>query len=150
MARPQTIRGTYVTILMGNGADPQVFAILCGITAKTFTDAIGTADEFTRDCADPEEVPVRELILTGRSWSISGSGVLNRTQFDDLETAMGQYKDFRFFIGEPDDATLLNGYYGGQGVITDKAIRGDDGGNAGIDITIQSNGVWAWVDVPHA
>jgi hypothetical protein len=149
MSAPDTVRGTYVTVLMGNGATPEVFAVLCGITTKSLTDAIGTSDEYTRDCADPEAIPVRELITTGRSWSITGGGLMNRSQLPDLEDAMGKRKNYRFFIGEPTDEDILNGYYGGRGVLTSKTIRGDDGGKVGLDLTVMSDAAWTWTDVAH-
>lgn len=148
MARPSTIRGTYISVLMGNGATPtEVFAVLCGLNAKSIAINVGTADEYVRDCADPEDVPVRELITTGKSWSISGSGVLNRTQFSDIEEAVGEYKNFRFFIGEPAADNILNGYLGGEAVITALTVDGGDGSTANVDISIESNGEWTWTDV---
>lgn len=150
MARPDILRGTYVTILMGDGASTEVFSVLCGITAKSLVDQVNTSDTFTRDCALPDDVPTRNIITTGRQWDISGSGQLNRTQSAALDTAVGKYKNFRFFIARKTSEVApagLNGYYGGSGVITRRTIDGGDDGNVGVDLTIASDGPWVWTPI---
>lgn len=151
MARPNTLRGTYVTILKGNGdGPPQTFDVLCGITAKSITDQVNTADSFVRDCADPEDVPVREIISSGRQWSMRGGGQMNRDNIKELDDAVGEILDYRFFIARKagEVAPVLNGYYGGKAMITTKTINGDDPSYVGVDLAIESHGVWAWTDVP--
>jgi hypothetical protein len=151
MSRPNNIRGTYVTILMGDGATPEVFAVLCGISTKSIADQVNTADSFVRDSADPEDKPVRELIVSGRQWTLRGSGQMNRDQRQVLDDAMGVTKNFRFFIaakvGELAADNPLNGYYGGPAKITAKTTTGDDGVFVGIDLTIESDGAWNWTDI---
>lgn len=151
MARPNTLRGTYITILMGDGATPtEAFDVLCGITTKSFTDQVNTQDSFVRDCADPDDVPVREIIASGRQWTITGSGSMNRDNIADIDAAVGEIKNYRFFIGKKtgETGTPLNGYYSGQAMLTRRVINGDDGAYAGVDITIESHGAWAWTAVP--
>ncbi len=151
MARPNTIRGTYVEILMGNGATgTEVFTVLCGITTKALTEQVNTADSFSRDCALPEDVPVREIILSGRQWDMRGGGQLSRDLLTSLDAAVGVIKNFRFFIRRKatGDATGINGYYGGAAVITSRTINGDDDTYVGIDLAIASHGPWVWTVVP--
>jgi hypothetical protein len=135
---------------MGDGAGPEVFSVLCGITAKSITDQVNTSDSFVRDCADPEDVPVREIISSGRQWSIRGSGQMNRANIQDIDEATGVIKNYRFFIARKagEVAPALNGYYGGAAMITTKTINGDDPAYVGVDLTIESHGAWAWTDVP--
>lgn len=146
MARPNTLRGTYVDILMGDGAGPEVFTVLCGIMTKSITAQVNTGDSFVRDCALPEDIPVRELILSGKQWDLRGSGVMNRDNFPALLAAVGVIKNFRFFIkaktGEV--APALNGYLGGAAAITTYTINGDDNGYAQIDLALASHGEWTW------
>lgn len=150
MARPDILRGTYSTILMGDGATPEVFTVLCGITAKSITEQVNTSDTFNRDCADPEDVPVRQISGTGRQWSMRGSGNMNRANFQDLEDAVGMVKNYRFFIARKagEAAPKLNGYFLAPGMITTKTITGDDGAYMQMDLTFESDGEWTWVDVP--
>lgn len=149
MARPNTLRGTYVEILMGDGAGPEVFTVLCGITAKSITAQVNTGDSFTRDCADPEDIPIRELILSGKQWDLRGSGQMNRDNLPDLIDAQGVIKNFRFFIRAKagEIAPALNGYLGGAAAIATFTINGDDNGYAGIDLAIASHGEWVWTPV---
>jgi hypothetical protein len=150
MSRVNNLRGTYITVLMGDGATPEVFTVLCGITAKSMTTQVNTSDEFNRDCAQPEDVPVRELIATGKQWSIRGSGQMNRDLEPMLDAAVGHTKNFRFFIARKvgEVAPALNGYYGGPAMITSKVLSGDDAAKAAIDLSIESDGAWAWTAVP--
>lgn len=151
MARPDIIRGTYVIILKGNAdGPPETFTVMCGITAKSITDQVNTSDTFNRDCADPEDVPVRQISATGRLWSMRGSGNLNRTLLPDLEDAVGQILNYRFFIARKasEVAPKLNGYYGGAAMITSKVVSGNDPEYAGLDLTFESDGEWTWTDVP--
>lgn len=151
MSRPNNLRGTYVTILAGNGASPEVFVVLCGITTKSITDQVNTSDAFNRDCDEPEEVPVRQIITSGRQWSLRGSGQLNRDQFDLLEGLVGKSNSYRYFIAAKESEVAgdnpLNGYYGGKAVLTNKTINGDDGQYVNVDVSFESDGAWAWNDV---
>lgn len=149
MARPNTLRGTYVDILLAPAATPTVFTLLCGITTKSITEQVNTQDSFVRDCALPDDVPIRELILSGKQWSMRGSGQMNRDLMPVLDEAVGALLNYRFFIkaktGEV--APALNGYYGGVGAIVTKTINGDDGGFVGLDLAIESDGAWTWTPV---
>lgn len=148
--RPNIQRGTYVTILKGDGAVPEVFAVLCGITTKSLADQVNTQDVATRDCADPEDVPTRNIIATSRQWSLRGAGQMNRDQREVIDDAVGQIGNYRFMIAKKaaEVAPALNGYYGGAAMITNKTITGDDGSIIGIDLAIESDGPWDWTDVP--
>lgn len=147
MAEPDIIRGTYVSILMGDGATPEVFTPICGITARDFTHQGQTKDIATRDCADPESVPVRRLIVTSEQWDLSGSGQLNRSQLSLVDAAMLVTKNYRFVIGEPADNMVYGGYYAGPAMLTQKKITGNDDDMAGIELTIGSDGTWAFTEV---
>lgn len=148
MALPDTIRGTYFVLGAGDGASPETFAALCGINTRNFTHAHATSDQYVRDCADPEDVPVRKLIVTGESWSLSGSGVLNRSNLatiQDLDD--GQTHNFRFYFTEPSGDAVYQGYYQGPAVITNFQITGDDGALATISLTLESDGAWTFTAV---
>jgi hypothetical protein len=128
---------------------PEVFTVLCGLTTKSITDQVNTGNSFVRDCALPEDIPVRELILSGRQWDLRGSGQMNRTNFTVLDAAVGIIKNFRFFIkartGEV--APQINGYYGGAAAITSRQINAPDADYTGVDLTITSHGPWVWTPV---
>jgi predicted secreted protein len=148
MAQPDVIRGTYFVLGAGDGASPETFAALCGIDTRTFRHAHNTSDQYTRDCADPEDKPVRRLIVTGESWSLSGNGVLNRANLATIQALDdGNTHNFRFYFTEPADDLVYQGYYQGPGIITSLEITGSDGAFATIAISLESDGAWVWTQV---
>ena len=146
MARPNIIRGTFVAILMGDGNSPEVFSPICGITAKGFTAQTNTSDDFVRDCADPEDIPARYVTATGRQWDLSGSGLLNLDNLEDIIAAQGEIKNYRYVIGAPTGNAGYNGYFAGAGMMTNLQFGGPEDNKASIDITIVSDGVWDFVE----
>ena len=148
MAQPDIIRGTYFSLMLGDGGGPETFAALCGINTRRFVSTTNTSDQFTRDCADPENVPVRNLITTGKQWSLSGEGTLNRANLASIQAADdGQPHNWRFLFTEPADDLVYQGYYEGAGIITSLEITGGDEEFATISIQIESDGQWDWTTV---
>lgn len=148
MAQPDVIRGTYFVLGAGDGGSPETFTALCGIDTRTFRHVHNTSDQYTRDCADPEDVPVRRLIVTGEAWSLTGNGVLNRSNLDTIQALDdGQTHNFRFYFTEPSGDLIYQGYYQGPAIITSLEITGNDGSFATLAISIESDGVWSWTQV---
>lgn len=147
MAQPDIVKGTYIDILIGDGDTPEVFTPICGLTTKNFTEQVNTNDVFVPDCADPEDVPIRRLNVTGRQWDISGDGLYNRAQASVIRNAVGVTKNYRFVVGEPTGDDIDAGYYEGPAMITNRQLGGSDGGSfASISLTIASDGEWVWHD----
>lgn len=142
MARPKIVRGTYVNILMGNGAGPEVFSPICGLTTRSFTHQVNTSDNFVRDCADPEDIPVREIIATGEQWDITGSGLVDRNNLEEVLAAVKAIKNYRFEIGEPATDEVYGGYWGGPAMLTQLSVTGADEEFVTVEMTIASSGVW--------
>jgi predicted secreted protein len=148
MARPDIIRGTYFVLGAGDGGSPQTFTALCGITTRTFRHSTNTTDQYTRDCAEPEDVPERHLITTGEMWSLNGSGTLNRANLATIQALdNGVTHDFRFWFTEPADDLVYQGYWEGPAKITSFEITGSDETFAQIAISIESDGVWTFTEV---
>jgi hypothetical protein len=148
MAQPKIIRGTYFSLMGGNGGSPETFTALCGISTRTFTHRRNTSDQYTRDCADPIDVPVRNLIVTGEAWTLSGTGVLNRENLDTIQALDdNQPHNWRYLFTEPSDDLVFQGYYQGAGIITSFEITGGDENFATISLTIESDGPWVWTTV---
>lgn len=148
MAQPDIIRGTYFSLMAGNGAAPEVFTALCGITTRSFASQTNTQDVFTRDCADPENVPIRRIIPTGKQWDLTGEGQLNRANLATLQGLDdGQPHNFRFLFTEPLTDEVFQGYYGGAGVITNLSITAEDENFASISLSIASDSEWTFTTV---
>lgn len=146
--QPDIIRGTYFSLMAGDGGSPETFAALCGITTRNFTHSHNTNDQFTRDCADPENVPVRRAIVTGEAWSLDGNGTLNRANLATIQALDdGQTHNFRFVYTEPGGDLVYQGYYEGPGIITSLQITGSDDAYATISLSLVSDGEWTWTTV---
>jgi predicted secreted protein len=149
MAQPDIIRGTYFSLMLGNGATPtEVFTALCGFTTRNFTDQVNTNDVFTRDCADPEDIPIRRLIPTGRQWDLTGEGQLNRSNLEAMQAAHdAQAHNWRFLFTEPTNDWIFQGFYAGPAIITSLQITAADDDFATVSLTLASDGQWAFTEV---
>lgn len=146
MAQPKTLRGTYVNILLGDGATPEVFEPICGLNTRSITHQINTNDDFIPDCTNPEDVPTRELTTTGEQWDMSGSGLVDRNNLADLQAAVGAVRNYRFELAEPATDAVYGGYYQGRAVLTNLQITGSNDNKVTIDLTFASDGVWTFVE----
>lgn len=150
MAIPAVVRGSYLNIQVGDGAGPEVFTMLCGLTTKTFSRQKNTNEHFISDCADPEDISDRFLITVGRQGTISGEGRLNRTQFDMVEDFYNSNGgNIRFTVSEPATDNISDGHFAGFFVMTSLEYSGgdaSDGNYATASMTFESSGAITWVD----
>lgn len=146
MAQPDIVKGTYVDILIGDGAATELFTPICGLTTRSFTHQVNTNDTFIPDCADPEDRPVRRLSVTGEQWDLSGEGLYNLAQEELIREATGVTANYRFRINRPAGSIVGTGYYEGPAMITNRQIGGNTGGGefGSLSITIASDGEWVW------
>jgi len=147
MAEPEIVRGTYIDLAIGDGATTETFTPFCGITTRNFTEQVNTNDVFVPDCAQPEHVPNRRLVPTGRQWDLTGEGLFNLAQHDTIRQATGVTKNYRFVIGRPAGSIVGTGFYEGPAMITNRQMGGTStGGEFGsLSLTIASDGPWRWV-----
>src|SRR6185295_11430304 len=122
-------------------------AALCGITTRKFTQQANTNDRFTRDSTDPEDIPIRRLIVTGKQWSLSGDGDLDRSNLETIQDAFGVTKNWRFWYTEPAADLVYQGYWQGPAILTQIEETGGDDSYAAISVTIESDGEWTWTAV---
>lgn len=146
MALPNRVRGGYYYLQVGNGASPEVFTTICGLNTRSFTAQLNGNDEFIKDCADPEAIPVRAFLPTGKQWDISGSGIIDRNNISELVARQGETANYRFIMGAPDGSTGFSGYWEGPGVLTNIQFGGNDDAFATLDVTIVSDGQWDLVE----
>jgi hypothetical protein len=143
---PNRVKPRFIVIEMGNGANPEVFSPLCGIKTAGMTAQLNTNDDFEVDCADPEAVPVRFVIPTGRQWDMSGSGVANLDNLEAIFAAQGVTKNYRYSIGKAASQTGNEYYLAGPAVLTNVQIGGSEDNFASIDLTFVSDGEWELVE----
>lgn len=150
MAQPDIIRGTYFSLMVRTGTGPDVYTALCGISTRTFTAGVNTNDQFTRDCANPEDVPIRRAIVTGKQWDLSGEGSLNRANLETIIDMQAVTENYRFVFTEPADDEVFQGHWTGPAILTTLTITAEDENFAQISINLVSDGAWTWTEVTPA
>jgi TP901-1 family phage major tail protein len=131
-------RGRDVLIRIGDGGDPETFATVAGIRAKTITLSAGVVDATTADSAEAW----RELIAGAgaKRCDVSGAGVFKDAASDERMRAV-------FFGGlavamrlvAPDFGTLS-----GPFVVSELSYAGDHDGEATFAVKLASAGAVAF------
>jgi len=147
MSTPDIVKGTYVSILVEDPDSAGTYLTLCGLTTRSLTHQVNTRDRFTRDCADPEAIPVRRLVTTGQQWDLSGSGLYNRAQASLIAGLIGVVANYRFLIGEPAADAIYSSYHGGAAMLTQRQITGSDEDDVQAELTFASDGEWTETEV---
>ena len=136
--------------MRGNGASPEVFSPMCGLTTKGFQQTRATSDTVDWDCEDPDATPITVRDAGATDWTISGNGLLHRpllaqvqADFDDANPT-----NYRFAFDEPSTSQVIDGYYQGPGFITDLNVTGTNGEYVNISLTISAAGPKVFVANP--
>lgn len=118
MSYPTEIDAAVIKI--GDGADPEVFTVICGVENVTLNETVQSSDRFRKDCAKPGMVPTRAVRVTGKQWDLTGSGVTNTDQIASLKAALGLTKNYQVIAIKYDgtDAGDELGTFSGAGVLT--------------------------------
>jgi hypothetical protein len=140
----------YIVVQVGNGATPEVFVDACGIETSGLNQTVQSNDRYRRDCATPAAIPTRKVRVTGYSWDLTGSGVINMDQFELFQDALGVTKNFRVLYGKygavdtgGNRTGTIEGYYAGPGVMTAYNVNvGGEDGTAEITIAGENKPVW--------
>lgn len=77
-------KGRQLLVKIGDGADPEVFATLCGLTTKTMTVNNNAYDVTTADCTTPGGQLWREVQTGMRSVNVSGNGYFEDSATEEL------------------------------------------------------------------
>lgn len=147
---PKRLKGGYISVLIGDGADPETYSKLCGASQKTFTLQKNTTDDVLDPCDDPEQIPFRVIQVTGFQASIALNIIYNRTQAALIRDLIqsSDAVNMRFEFTEPtNDSGIDSGYWQGSFQVTSFETTG--GGNAEYatgTLQIESDGEVVWVD----
>jgi len=82
MAAPTTARFGKFKILLGDGADPEVFTAPCGFTSKSLQLTKNLTEVNLPDCDDPDAVAWVGRDAQSLSAQVSGEGVLSAQSVD--------------------------------------------------------------------
>lgn len=149
MAYAAKVKGNYADIMYGDGGDPEAFIQLCGINTRGINITYANAFEMTEtDCADPEDAGQTVRSVGAQDWSITGSGLYNRTQMAAIRGLLGAEQPWRLALDEPaaPAAAIDSGFWQGPGFISSFEITGNDGEWAQASLTITGAGRLNWLD----
>jgi hypothetical protein len=146
MSQPDTLRATYVDVVVEDPASSGTFVQICGLTTKSFNDVINSSDVYVPDCGNPEDIPERRVNITGRQRDISGEGLYNRAQAALLRTLKGQRRNYRFVFGEPSSEGIDSGYWEGPAILLTTTQNATGAENVTSSMAWASDGEWNWVD----
>jgi hypothetical protein len=136
----------FALIKIGDGADPEVFTMICGMQDVTANQAVQSSDRFVRDCAKPGEVPYRKTRATGKQLDITGSGLSNADTIEDLNDALGVVKNYKIegYADDGTDAGLLLGTFSGAFRMTSSNLNLPREGDSSSEVNLASHGAWTY------
>lgn len=114
MARIDPLRFKHVSLQIGDGADPEVFATFCGNTTIAHNYNINTETEDLPDCDNPDAVNFESPFKTSIGESIDFSGVLSPAFDEELRDLV--YND------EPVNIRLVFNHGSRKGTLQGPAI----------------------------
>lgn len=129
----------FAQIKIGNGADPEVFTVVCDMTQVNVNEGAETSTKYRRDCAKPGAPAKRRSRVTGTFWDITGTGLVNNPQNATMRAAVGVRKNYEVDVFRDDgtDAGELLGTYSGEAIMTARNLSMDREGDSGQEITLE-------------
>lgn len=136
----------FALVKKGNGASPEVFATVCGLTDVTINQTAQSSDRYVRDCAKPGKIPTRAQRITGRALDVTGSGLSNADTIEDLMDALGNLKNYEIELYQNDgtDTGELLGTLSMSSKMTAFNLSLPQEGDASGEITLPSHGDWTY------
>ena len=136
----------FALIKIGDGASPEVFTLICGLTDATINEAAQSQDRYVRDCTTPGAVPFRKTKVNGKALDVTGSGLSNVDQYQTLRAALGVVKNYNveFYADDGTDAGSLLGTVAGAFRMTANNLNAPREGAAQAQINLASDGEWTY------
>lgn len=141
MAKPTTKKYSQFLIQIGDGASPETFSAPCGLTSKGFNQTKSMQETAVPDCNDPDAPSYSEKGVDTISSEISGSGVLAMEAFDTWNEFFNSTESRNCRI-----EIVGKGYWQGAFHLTTFNITAQRGQKINVDITLQNDGEYPWVD----
>lgn len=129
----------FAQVLMGDGASPEVFTVICDLTNVNINEGAETSTRYRRDCTTPGTPPKRRSRVTGTFWDVTGTGLSNAPQIATLKAALGARKNYQI-IGYRDDGTPAGaeiGTWEGEAIMTARNYSVDREGDTSMEINLE-------------
>lgn len=143
MAKPTTLSAAKLSIWVGNGVSPEVFAAPCGLTTRGINFSKNLNDQSVPDCDDPDLPAWIERVTRDLQAGVTGSGVL---ALEALPTWWAFWRNTeaqncRIVL---DHSTA--GRWEGAFHCSNFNVTGNLGDKVQVEVTLASDGEVAWVD----
>ena len=104
--------GRAMLVKIGDGADPEAFSNLCGLTSKSLTMNNSAIDVTTPDCTTPEGALWTETLAGVKNISISGDGLFedSAAELRANATAMANDNIVNMQVVVPDFGTYAGAF----------------------------------------
>jgi len=150
MAQLTSVRFGEQMLLIGDGADPEVFSAPCGINSLTKSTSTNTSDVDLPDCDDPDLVVWLGIDEVSKRMTLTFSGTIAQqalAMWQEWELDGGT-RNVRWMrnLTNPD----LRGYLGGPALLTEFEETSEARGRYTFTGTIIFDGKPVWVSLPAA
>lgn len=137
----------FAIIKFGDAGGPEVFTVSCGKQDITTNFGANSSDRFVRDCAKPGEIPYRKAKATGKQLDVTASGLTDTTAFANELDLLGSHVNAKieYYADDGTDAGDLLGTVSANFLVTGLSIGAPRDGDSSAELTLASNGAWAWV-----
>jgi hypothetical protein len=143
MSEPNTIEFARIGVRDIGSSDP--FTYFCGIQTTGFNRAVQTNDRAVKDCQYPGRPAERRIRVTGRSRTLTGSGLYNEDQRELVDSIEGVRKEYQVVFVDLDDGTEAGTdveIRQGPGIATSINMGTSENDLGTLEITIESDGAW--------
>ena len=146
MAQATTIKGGKIRVLLGNDADPIVYAAPCGFTQRSITLSKALNEVSIPDCDDPDKVDWIGRDATSLSMAITGEGVLASESVDTWIEGFESIESIPAKIEWEFPAKTIT--WTGRVHIESMEVGANNGERATNNVSLQSDGVMTRVTTP--
>jgi hypothetical protein len=135
---PYTADWSQFTVLMGNGATPEVFSRMCGLMSRGFNQTVATGETNVPYCDDETLPAITMRSATALSAEITGSGTLAVEDVAAWDAAKGVSKNYQVNLELP----LAQGGVSWTlpMILTNLNLKGTKGEKVTFDVTLVSSG----------
>lgn len=140
----------FAVVLLGDGASPEIFTIVCGVTDVSINETANSSDRFRRDCAKPGIPGIRYTKSGGKQLDVTGSGTSNADMTVRLTAALGAVRNYKIETRQEDgsDTGVLLGAYAGAFRMTANNITTAAEGESSGEITLANHGAYTYTPAP--
>lgn len=146
MALPQTMKFGKFRVLLGDGAEPEVFSAPCGFTSKSFARSKSLNEINVPDCEDPDAPAWVARDVQSLSSSISGSGVLAKAALPVWDDAFDSANSINCKVEMDWGDTVVS--YTQAFHLSSFEVSADLGNKVQISVTMESDGAYTKTETP--